>query len=308
MNGLEYLSGILPMRRCQEHICLSILNQKTLYNFVHVDDIPLMPDSEQIEDELKQVRKGFESKPENLEEYWKNSVGNTLYDKFIDTYSKKMWMIDDNKKIDDFGWSPKGVALKTGPREVWNEAISAFPKNYTGYDPYFEYATKDVNVLLNTFIKKWDIPNKKVFFNDEWFKYDVIINTISPDLLFEKCYGELKYVGRDLHLFVLPTEHVFPENIYFLYYPNGEKFTRLVEYKKFTQFKSPTSLVGMEIPSRNGKFYPLPISGEYAIAQKYFNEMPDNVYSIGRAGSYLYRIDIDDCIGQAMDVTSEILS
>ena len=35
-------------------------------------------------------------------------------------------------------------------------------------------------------------------------------------------------------------------------------------------------------------------------AQKYFELMPPGVFSIGRAGSYLYGIDIDDCIRQAM--------
>ena len=44
----------------------------------------------------------------NLEEYWINSVGKTLYEKFVNNYSKKMWMIDDNKKFDTFDWSPKG--------------------------------------------------------------------------------------------------------------------------------------------------------------------------------------------------------
>ena len=34
--------------------------------------------------------------------------------------------------------------------------------------------------------------------------------------------------------------------------------------------------------------------------------MPKNFYSIGRAGSYLYGIDIDDCIRQAMEVARQI--
>ena len=46
-----------------------------------------------------------------------------------------------------------------------------------------------------------------------------------------------------------------------------ENFTRLVEYKKFTLHKSKTSLVGVEIPSKNGKFYPLPIKSEQKIAK-----------------------------------------
>ncbi|EHI48709.1 UDP-galactopyranose mutase [SAR116 cluster alpha proteobacterium HIMB100] len=304
----EHLTSILPMRRCQEHICLSYIeSENAFYNYpIHVDDVPLMPEADKIQNELAHVEKNFEVPPKNLEEFWRKSVGDTLYSKFIDTYSKKMWMLDDNKLIDDFSWSPKGVALKDGPREVWDTAISAFPQNFDGYDPYFSISTQNSKVLLDTSIERWDIINKRVFFNSEWHVFDVIINTISPDALFDHCYETLRYVGRDLHLFVLPVEHVFPENVYFLYYPNGEKFTRLIEYKKFTRFKSPTSLLSMEIPSLNGKYYPLPISSEFSKAQKYFDLMPDDVFSIGRAGSYLYRIDIDDCIAQAMDVVSKI--
>ena len=46
---------------------------------------------------------------------------------------------------------------------------------------------------------------------------------------------------------------------------NDERFTRLVEYKKFTLHKSPTTLVGMEIPSMNGKYYPLPMKSALSV-------------------------------------------
>ena len=42
----------------------------------------------------------------------------------IDKYNKKMWLVDDNKKIDTFNWSPKGVALKDGPKKL---GINQFP-------------------------------------------------------------------------------------------------------------------------------------------------------------------------------------
>ena len=33
----------------------------------------------------------------------------------------------------------------------------------------------------------------------------------------------------------------------------------MVEYKKFTKHKSKNSLIGLEIPSMNGKHYPMPL-------------------------------------------------
>ena len=90
-------------------------------------------------------------------------------------------------------------------------------------------------------------------------KYDIIINTISLDTLLNNSFGELPFVGRDLITIILPQEFVFPKDVFFLYYANDEPYTRIVEYKKFTQYKSNTTLIGLEIPSKNGKHYPLPM-------------------------------------------------
>ena len=199
----QHISSVLPMRRCQEHICLSYIeSENAFYNYpIHIDDVPLMKDAEKIKKELAQVEKNFEVPPNNLEEFWRKSVGDTLYSMFIDTYSKKMWMLDDNQLIDDFSWSPKGVALKHGPREVWDTAISAFPESYDGYDPYFENATQDTTVLLGKPLLNAGTSLIRSFTSRKNRPVDVIINTISPDVLFDYCHGELKYVGRDIHLF-----------------------------------------------------------------------------------------------------------
>jgi len=34
--------------------------------------------------------------------------------------------------------------------------------------------------------------------------------------------------------------------------------------------------------------------------------MPDNVFSFGRAGSYEYGLDIDDCIRQCLDLNANL--
>lgn len=301
-----FLNKYVPLRLCKDHQALTYVERDdAFYNFpIHKDDLSRMPDFEQIKHEIATARGAAEAK--NLEEYWISSVGNTLYEKFVKSYNKKMWLVDDNKKIDTFNWSPKGVALKEGPRAFWDHWISAYPYASNGYDDYFDISTCAANVMLSTRIKEYNIQKKRVKIRGEFRNYDVIVNTISPDLIFEKHYGELPYVGLDLHCLVLPVEHCFPEHVYFLYYANNEIFKRLVEYKKFTHHKSPTTLLGIEIPSMNGKHYPMPIKAERAKAQKYFDLMPDGVFSIGRAGSYRYDVDIDDCIKQAMEVVKNL--
>ncbi len=302
----DYLNQLLPLRRCADHEFLTYVERDNrFYNFpIHMDDVRSMSDWPQIKNEMASASGATAA--QNLEEYWINSVGPTLYKKFIEQYSKKMWLVGDNRELDTFNWSPKGVALKEGPRAAWDIAKSAYPYAADGYNPYFTLSTAQARVLLSTKIESFDLPLKRVKFLGEWRNYDLIINTISPDLLFEQCHGPLAYIGRDFHKIVLPSPHVFPEHVYFLYYANDEQFTRLVEYKKFSHHESPTTLIGMEIPSLNGRHYPLPIQSQQHLASKYYDMMPEGVFSLGRAGSYRYIVDIDDCIEQAMDLARQL--
>jgi len=302
----DYMDAICPLRSCADHQFITYVERdNAFYNYpIHEDDIAHMPDRDTITAERQSACGVAAAK--NLEEYWIGSVGRTLYDKLIDKYNKKMWLVDDNRRIDTFNWSPKGVAIKSGSRAAWDTALSAYPSAPDGYNRYFDVATAGVTVLLATRIERYDLPARTVWFSGEKRTFDVIVSTIAPDVPFERTFGELAFIGRDFHKIVLPTEHVFPEHVYFLYYANDEAFTRLVEYKKFTHHRSPTSLVGMEIPSHNGKHYPLPFKSEQELARKYYALMPDHVYSIGRAGSYRYGLDIDDCIEQAMVMARQI--
>ncbi|MBF0332443.1 MAG: FAD-dependent oxidoreductase [Alphaproteobacteria bacterium] len=313
-----YLDKYCPLRRCNDHVFLTYVHQDDqFYNYpVHVDDVTRMPEAEQIRKELGPIlderhrtgRVEGAANAKDFEDYWVSSIGQTLYDKFIDKYSQKMWMVEDNKTIDTFSWSPKGSALKEGPREAWDTAMSAYPYAANGYDDYFDLATAGAKVMLNTKADSYDIPAKTVTIKGEKRKFDVIINTLSPDIVMNFAYGELPYVGRDFYPFVLPIKHAFPENVYFLYYAGNEKFTRIVEYKQFTRqrYDDDSTILGIEIPSKDGRYYPLPLKSEYARAKRYFDDMPEGVFSIGRAGSYEYRVDADDCIEQAMDATDKL--
>lgn len=302
----DFLDKYVPLRRCADHEALTYVERdNAFYNFpIHKDDIGRMPDAAKIQQEIVEA-KGVEAS-KNLEDYWINSVGPTLYDKFVATYNKKMWRIPNNRMMDTFNWSAKGVALKEGPRAFWDIWISAYPYAANGYDDYFEIGTQKAKVLLNTKIERFDIPNRTVWFNGEKKTYDIIVNTISTDILFDYCYGELPYVGLDLQLLVLPMEFCFPEHVYFLYYANNEPFKRLVEYKRFTHHKAPNTLIGIEIPSNNGKYYPMPIKAERERHNRYVSLMPKNVFSIGRFGTYKYEVDIDDCILHGMEMAEKL--
>ena len=299
----NYLKKFLKLRNCNYHQFKSyVASDNQFYNYpLNTKDLNKMPDKKKIYNEIKNTPKKHNAK--NLEEFWIRSVGKTLFSKIIKKYNEKMWMVSC-KNLDTFNWSPKGYTIKKGSKAAFDTHISCYPTHKDGYNRYFDLINniKNVKVNFNQKIKKIDFKKRYIQSNGKKFNFDVLINTIAPDTLFDFKFGKLKFIGRDFHKIVFPVKEVFPKDVFFLYYPGDEKFTRLVVYKKFTRHKSKTTLVGMEIPSLNGRLYPLPISKEQKLAQKYFKLFPKNTFSIGRAGTYRYEIDIDDCIYQSLEI------
>ncbi len=304
-----YLKKFLKMRNCNYHQFKSYVEQDdNFYNYpLNKRDIQVMPDRKKIYNQLKNKKKIINAN--NLEEFWIKSVGKILYNKVIKNYNKKMWMVDDCKILDTFNWSPKGFTIKSGNRAAFNDRISAYPIHKDGYNRFFDKIKKikNVKIKMRTTLDKLNMQKKTYQIGGKKYKFDILINTIAPDTLFNYKYGKLKFIGRDLIKIVFPTKEVFPKDVFFLYYPNTEKFTRMVEYKKFTKHKSKNSLVGLEIPSKNGRYYPFPIKSEQKKARKYFSLFKHNCFSIGRAGTYRYEVDIDDCIEQSLKIKEIIL-
>jgi UDP-galactopyranose mutase len=299
----DFLNTYLPMVRHPDHEFVTYVEpDKSFYSYpIHYDDIDRMPEAATIRAELEALDPNSQIK--DFEDFWVASVGRTLYAKFIETYSKKMWMLDSNKKLSTYDWSPKGTAIKSGPRAAWDTAISAYPVAPDGYNSYFDLATANATIKLNT--RFGEKPSNSIYrvFKD----YDLVVSTIPPDTLCGFLYGRLPFIGRTITPIILPIEFALPTNVYFAYYAGQEPYTRVTEYKKFTRHHDPSStLITIEQPSIHGRLYPLPTDSAQRLAKRYFAQLPKNVHSIGRAGSYDYRIDIDDCIDQAMTLVKEL--
>jgi len=310
IEAYNYLKKFHKLRNVNYHKFISYIRQDdNFYNYpLNVKDIEKMPDKKKIKAEVKAAKNVDKSK--NLEEFWIRSVGQTLFEKTINNYNKKMWQVSSCKEIDSFMWSPKGYTIKKGKEAAYDDRISMYPTEKDGYNSYFDLIPKikNVNVKFKSVLNSIDFKRKTATVSGKKIKFDILINTIAPDTLFNYKFGKLKFIGRDLHTFVLPGKFAFPKDVFFIYFPNTEKFTRLVEYKKFTRHKSNNTLIGMEIPSDNGRFYPVPFINEQKKAQKYFKLFPEWTYSIGRAGTYRYEVDIDDCILQSLEIARQIKS
>ena len=303
-EAYEFMDKLVPLRRLNHYLLTYIEQERQFFSYpVHKDDVPLMKNSDKINKELNSL--GDVSKSKNFEEFWTNSLGKSLYDMFVNNYSKKMWDIPSNTLIDDFGFSPKGKTLQTGTHEVVSDWMVGYPYDLDGYNKYFDICTKGADVILDAEITKYDIDNYSLWINDTKYKGDIIISSISLDILMNYQYGELPFMGRDFIKIILPIEQIISDPTYFLHYPGQEEYLRIVEYKKLTGYKAPDTLIGLEIPSHKNKLYPLPFKSEQARAQKYLDALPDNIFSLGRMGKYRY-IDVDDIIMDSLKLIKQL--
>ena len=301
MPAFEFLNKIVPMRHIKK-INYSYQEKDDYFaNYpMHLDDIKKLSDSEKIFNEIDNLPE--ETKSKNFEEFWIGRVGKTLYERFNKYYNLKAWQIKSNQEMNyGFEATVKRKPLETGPKyEFHTGFLNAYPIAKDGYNKFFDVSLKDCNIILNKKITKVDIDKTTVHINDEKFSADLIISTVSPDFLFENCWGELAYVGREFYKIVLPIEQVLPDDVYFLYYPNeNEQQTRVTEFKKFTKHKSKNSLITLEVPSLKNKLYPTMRKDQVTLAEKYLNALPESVKSVGRMGTYRY-VDIDDIIMQGL--------
>lgn len=288
----RWVDSIIKIRRFPFELRTYIEADQCFYSYpIHVDDLPKMRQHEQIAAELASLDNFRE--PRDFEEYWINRVGRTLYDMFVNNYSKKMWIIEDNKIFDIFKWSAKDRAIETGTKEAYKGSYIGYPVNLHGYNPYFDRMVEGVEVIPKTYKA------------GEETKSDVVVSTIPIDEFQGYKYGELPYVGRDFSVFILPCKQVFPGDVRFCHYAGEEPHTRITEFKKITYYDSPDSLFVLETPSKKNKLYPYLTKANMALTDKYLKSLPENVHSIGRLGTYKYST-IEQTIVQAFECYAKI--
>lgn len=289
-EAIKYFKNFFELRELTHKVLTMPYGEDTFYNYPPTkEDIDKLAYKDAIYKEIKVRDLNF--KPRNLKDYWQSSVGNTLYSMFVDNYSKKMWDIKNNEELDqDLCFSVQKEPIRQKAGDFFSgEIYVAYPKPLDGYNSYFDKCVQGCEVYFNTKVNRVDIDKKIIHTQDNSYSADIIISTISLDDLFDYCYGELKYMGRDFIKIVLPAEHITPEGYYFLYYAGDEPYTRIVEYKTLTGYKSKDTLIGIEIPSHNNRLYPYPTKAEVDRANRYKELLPKGVYSIGRLGEYKYK-------------------
>lgn len=268
---------------------------------MHEADLRRYPRSADVRDDLD--ARDNTTPPADFDAYWKQKVGPTLYDMFVDHYSRRMWMIADNRELDTFKWSAKDRPIETGTREAYKGSYIAYPIEPTGYNRYFDVMTEGVEVVRGCEFPSSGLADLNAGGTGG---PDVVVSTMPIDDFVGKP-DTLPYAGREFHLLILPCRQILPGDVRWCHYAGaGDEWTRVTEFKKITYHDAANTLLVLEKPSRVNKLYPFLTRASEALARSYVESLPGNVHSIGRLGTFKYST-IEQTIVQAFQCAARIL-
>ena len=303
---IRQLTSLIKIREYYTRTWTYVAQDGQLYHYPITDiDLPLMPDYATIKQELDE-RKDKTPSVDDFQAYWLSAIGPTLYNKFIDTYSKKMWGIESNHMLSaKFEWVNKGTPIRTGDTRLYGDQFQGYPEAADGYNTYFDKCLDGSTVHFSCRALGFDPETRTLRTERGEMTGDIIVNTGHVDTLFGYQYGKLRYCGRQFLKVVLPTEHAFPEDVTWIHYAGDEQHTRVTEFKQITNHKAKDTLIGIEIPSAEGREYPVQSEVEIKRFAQYKALFPANFFSIGRQGSFQYK-GIPDAIRDSLDVVKAV--
>lgn len=238
-----------------------------------------------------------------------NKLSDFIYEKVFLHYTEKQWGLS--------------------PEELGNQVTGRVPI-YVSYDErYFqdEYQFMPKKGYTELFNNMFNHPNIKLHLNVEimdeidiknntvYFKKDsniLLIYTGCIDELFKYKHGELEYRSLDFEFSQIFQKQYQPVGV--VNYPNDYNFTRITEFKNFTQenIESNITTIVKEYPCKYEKgkipYYPIPLKKceeKYSLYKKEADEI-GNLKLIGRLAEYKY-YNMDLVVQSALDLADKII-
>lgn len=215
---------------------------------------------------------------ENVKDRIESQVGSLFYQSFFENYTYKQW----------------GIAPEKLPKEI----VSRIPIRSNRDDRYFtvRYQGLPTHGYTEMMLKMLHHPNIHVMLNTEYkeikdqIQYSKLFYCGSIDEYFDYCYGKLPYRCVSFELQRLETEYYQPVAV--VNYPNDYDYTRITEFKHFTDHKSAHTVIAKEYSCSEGDpSYPIPLKKNLELYQKYVglcNSISNSPVMIGRLGQYRY--------------------
>ncbi len=242
---------------------------------VHYADVALMPECDRIERELRRHR------DDNLRliepqlptigtckfaEYFSAAIGPTLYQKFMASYTWKMWNIPGEQLETSMVWADRFQGEKGAPatHQVSGYDPLKFDDHTLGKGIRFQvYPARGWNAVWDAMVARSTvIRDRVVHIEDEHRRpfvrtaggekyYFADYHTVFCAIDIDRLWGEdaLPYTGRMMVPLLIPgLSRAFPDGAESLHYSSCEFQTRVTEMKAITRHESPDTLILIEIP------------------------------------------------------------
>lgn len=224
-----------------------------------------------------------------------SQVGEELYRKFFEGYTRKQWGRDASK-LDKMVTARVPTRTNTDDR-YFQDTFQCMP--LLGYTQMFERMVDHPNI---TFWSNTDFSAVK-----DSVSYEHLIYSGPVDEYFGYCFGKLPYRSLRFEHRTLDQEQL--QRVAVVNYPAPEvPFTRITEYKHLTGQVHPKTSITHEYPTDEGDpYYPIPAPENAALYRRY-EELAENTQDVtftGRLGTYRY-YNMDQVVAQSLALFSRI--
>lgn len=219
-----------------------------------------------------------------------SKVGQDIYEKFFENYTKKQWGIDPGE-IDT------SIISRIPIRS--NRDTRYFSDKYQGM-PKYGYTKMCENMIQNKNIKLLLNTDYKEVIDD--IEYEKLIYTGPTDYFYDYKYGKLAYRSINFVFETHDKEDYQPAPV--VNYPNDYDYTRITEFKKLTYQEHKKTTILKEFPCDEGEpYYPFPTKEwkeKFALYQEDMKK-EKKVLFLGRLAEYRY-YNMDAVVRSALNL------
>jgi UDP-galactopyranose mutase len=309
---------------------------------VSKQNIDKWDDADSIRDELAEAPGKTDA--EYFEEYMKNQVGETLYNRYNKNYTEKHWGIDPKRITGD--WFDFKISFPDEEQEFFGDGAYYPDDKYTDI---LQSMIADCEIIFDG-VTELETDGDRISAikteSGDRIKSDLFVSTIDPSILVDTSeslnYRSMVILGTHIEA----SERLFPDHVDWGYFPNHYDFTRITDYK-FVPQSTPDGeyilttefpcFIGDDVWSnaeewyseylmdfldeqginaklldaevrRAPRAYPLPVEEEIDTFERINDRLStyENMFNLGRVSTYEY-IWIKDIVQQAYETRDEIL-
>jgi UDP-galactopyranose mutase len=276
-----------------------------------LSDIDAQSDSDRIKEELESrryVSPDLRAESANFEDWCLELMGPLLYERYVRPYTQKQW-----------GCSPRDLPAKWAPRRVsvrWDNDPYLFPDRYQGWPSGPNGYTDLIDGLLASNLITLETGADVGVDNIQaWLaahRASTVVLTCPLDVFCNLSLGSLGWRGILVRSVYLPHVDVAQGAMVVNYPALDYPFIRVHETKHASRQQCEGTVLGFEFTNAPTRYYPIPSDRNEELNRQYKAAVSrrlarERIYFAGRLANFVY-IDMDDCMRQALDTATELLS